>query len=56
MNSNEKYYFDNYPDTDIFYFTSDGYAFFNEHDANNHAGKLEDDEVRTIDREEADEE
>lgn len=50
MNTNEKSYFDNHPSVETFYFTSDGYAFYNENDAVNHAAKLGDDEVLKVDK------
>jgi hypothetical protein len=52
MKATEQSYFDNHPDTDIFYFTSDGYAFFNENDAISHAQMLDDDMVRLVERSE----
>jgi len=50
MNENIQSYFDNHPNVDEFHFTSDGFAFFREHDARN----LDNDEVLTITREELD--
>ena len=50
-----KSYFDNHPQVDVFYFTSDGLAFFKENDAYNHSRKLGDYQVTEITREEADE-
>ncbi len=33
-------YFSHHPDTDIFYFTADGQAFYTENEADNHARNL----------------
>ena len=54
MNDNIQSYFDNHPNVDVFHFTSDGFAFFREHDARNHASHLDNDEVLTVTREELD--
>jgi len=50
MDKNIRSYFDNYPDVDTFYFTADGYAFFTEQNACNHAKNLHIDEIRTVTR------
>lgn len=41
MNKNIKLYFDSHTGTDVFYFTTDGQAFFTEAGANAHAPNLE---------------
>ena len=38
--TNVQAYFDHHPGVDTFYFTSDGQAFFSEHEAENHARNL----------------
>ena len=39
-----------YPDMDRVYMTSDGFGYFDEHDARNHARTLQNDAVITIAR------
>ena len=51
-----KAYFDNHSNVDKLYFTSDGLAFFDEQNALNHAGSLEDDTVTPKTRAEIDQE
>ncbi|MBY0244502.1 MAG: hypothetical protein K2Q03_03505 [Sphingobacteriaceae bacterium] len=43
-------YFENYPKVNVFHFTSDGYAFENGEQANEHAKSLEDNTVKTVTR------
>ncbi len=47
-------YFSHHPDIDVFYFTTDGQAFYTENEANNHARNLgnlgRDPRVETITR------
>lgn len=50
MDKNIFSYFENHPGTEVFYFTTDGYAFFHENDAINHAASLHDNTVMTISR------
>ncbi|MBA3828687.1 MAG: hypothetical protein H0X33_07105 [Taibaiella sp.] len=52
MDEDIQSYFENHPDTDVFHFTADGFAFFKKDDAHNHANSLDDNEVRTISRDE----
>jgi hypothetical protein len=42
--------FNSNPDIETLYFTSDGFAFFNENDARSHAAKLQDNQVDKIDK------
>jgi hypothetical protein len=51
-----KEYFDNHSAVDILYFTSDHLAFFDEHNAINHAAQLDDDTITRMTRDEIDEE
>jgi len=54
MTENQRAYFDNHVGIETLFFTSDGFAFFKEADANNHAQHLDDNEVTTITRHELD--
>jgi len=56
MDKNVRSYFNHHPDVETFYFTADGYAFFTENDAYNHARNLVDDEIKTISRLDCEEE
>ena len=47
-----KEYFELYPDIEVFYFTTDGQAFFTEHEAYNHSLTVGDNEVLAVTREE----
>ena len=38
------------PDIETLYFTSDGYAFLNNNDAESHAAKLQDKQIEKIDK------
>lgn len=42
--------FSEHPEEDTVYITSDGFGYFNEHDARNHARTLPNDEIVTITR------
>ncbi len=50
MTENQRAYFDNHAGIETLFFTSDGFAFFKEPDAYNHAQYLDDGEVTTITR------
>lgn len=47
-----KQLFESYPDTDVFYKTSDEQYFFAEHDAQAHAATLKDKTVEKVERDE----
>jgi hypothetical protein len=55
MTENQHSYFENHASVETLFFTSDGFAFFKEADAFNHAKHLDDDEITTISRSETDE-
>ena len=50
--NNPLQYFDNHGTADKLYFTSDGLAFFDEQNAINHSGSLDDTTVTAMTREE----
>lgn len=52
MTENQRSYFENHAGVETLYFTSDGFAFFKEGDARNHAQYLDDEEVIAITRSE----
>lgn len=51
-----KQYFDNHKSVNKLFFTSDGLAFFDEHNANAHAEHLDDKTIKPRTREEIDKE
>lgn len=50
MNKNQQSYFDCHPHVNEFFFTSDGFAFFNRPDAEAHAIRLQNKEIEHVKR------